>query len=140
MQCACSNCCINSAGGLTSRDEYSTEALLSFCGACPAALLDVVVAGALEGLVSTAHLHLKLGVASPFLVRLHFPSSSLPCPFYFLQYMHPKHALFNFLQGTPRPHTAPLPSLISSLRHIGRAISKDGTPQSMGPFIIVVTG
>ncbi|EJD00287.1 uncharacterized protein FOMMEDRAFT_126943 [Fomitiporia mediterranea MF3/22] len=67
------------------------------------------VAGALEGLVSTAHLHLNLGVASPFL-------------------------------GTPRPHTAPLPSLLSSLRNIGELIARDGTPRSMGPFIIVVTG
>ena len=30
----------------------------------------VSVAGALEGLVSTAHLHLELGVASPFLVNI----------------------------------------------------------------------
>ncbi|KAH8111628.1 Saccharopine dehydrogenase-domain-containing protein [Phellopilus nigrolimitatus] len=67
------------------------------------------VAGALEGLISTAHLHLTLGVASPFL-------------------------------GTPRPHTAPLPALLASLKLIGATISSEGTPKSMGPFIVVVTG
>ncbi|KAI5116909.1 hypothetical protein M0805_000804 [Coniferiporia weirii] len=66
-------------------------------------------AGALEGLISTAHLHLSLGVASPFL-------------------------------GTPRPHTAPLLVLLKSLKHIGGIISREGTPRSMGPFVIVVTG
>lgn len=33
-----------------------------------------VVAGALEGLISTAHLYLELGVATPFLVSYLLPS------------------------------------------------------------------
>ncbi|KAL5521969.1 hypothetical protein ACEPAF_1825 [Sanghuangporus sanghuang] len=67
------------------------------------------VAGALEGLLSTALLHLNLGVASPFL-------------------------------GTPRPHTGSLPLLLALLQRIGDTIATNGTPKSMGPFIVAVTG
>ncbi|KAL5513968.1 hypothetical protein ACEPAG_2729 [Sanghuangporus baumii] len=67
------------------------------------------VAGALEGLLSTALLHLNLGVASPFL-------------------------------GTPRPHTGSLPLLLALLQRIGDTISTNGTPKSMGPFIVALTG
>ncbi|THH02997.1 hypothetical protein EW145_g6616 [Phellinidium pouzarii] len=59
------------------------------------------VAGALEGLISTAQLHLTLGVASPF---LQFPRG----------------------KGTPRPHTAPLHALMNSLKDIGGTISREG--------------
>ncbi|KAL5501124.1 hypothetical protein ACEPAH_9511 [Sanghuangporus vaninii] len=67
------------------------------------------VAGALEGLLSTALLHLNLGVASPFL-------------------------------GAPRPHTGSLPLLLALLQRIGDTIATNGTPKSMGPFIVTVTG
>ncbi|KAF8556698.1 hypothetical protein OG21DRAFT_1482902 [Imleria badia] len=68
------------------------------------------VAGALESLSALAHAHLELGVASPFL-------------------------------HTPRPHThVALPSLRMALRAIGEEIVKDGTPKSLGPFVIGLTG
>ncbi|KAF9236788.1 Saccharopine dehydrogenase-domain-containing protein [Melanogaster broomeanus] len=68
------------------------------------------VAGALESLSALAHAHLELGVASPFL-------------------------------HTPRPHThASLPSLRAALRTIGQEIIDDGTPKSLGPFVIGLTG
>ncbi|KAG6372697.1 Saccharopine dehydrogenase-domain-containing protein [Boletus reticuloceps] len=68
------------------------------------------VAGALEALSALAHAHLELGVASPFL-------------------------------HTPRPHThVALPSLRAALRAIGEEIVKDGTPKSLGPFVIGLTG
>ncbi|KIJ67291.1 hypothetical protein HYDPIDRAFT_127170 [Hydnomerulius pinastri MD-312] len=68
------------------------------------------VAGALESLSALAHAHLELGVASPFL-------------------------------HTPRPHThVSLPSLRAALRAIGQDIINDGTPKSLGPFVIGLTG
>ncbi|EGN97202.1 hypothetical protein SERLA73DRAFT_169625 [Serpula lacrymans var. lacrymans S7.3] len=68
------------------------------------------VAGALESLSAMAHSHLELGIASPFLY-------------------------------TPRPHTHPsVPSLRASLRAIGEAINQNGTPKSLGPFVVCVTG
>ncbi|KAG5641453.1 hypothetical protein DXG03_005142 [Asterophora parasitica] len=68
------------------------------------------VAGALESLSSMAHSHLETGVASPFL-------------------------------STPRPHTHPsLKSLRFALKDIKERILKDGTPPSLGPFVIGLTG
>ncbi|KAI0328943.1 hypothetical protein GY45DRAFT_1435780 [Cubamyces sp. BRFM 1775] len=69
------------------------------------------VAGALEALCAMAHAHLELGVASPFLY-------------------------------TPRPHTEPsLASIRSILRDVvGARIVSDGTPKSLGPLVIGVTG
>ncbi|KAL1942345.1 hypothetical protein VTO73DRAFT_6409 [Trametes versicolor] len=69
------------------------------------------VAGALEALCAMAHAHLELGVASPFLY-------------------------------TPRPHTQPsLASIRSILRDVvGARIAADGTPKSLGPIVIGVTG
>ncbi|TBU54781.1 Saccharopine dehydrogenase-domain-containing protein [Dichomitus squalens] len=69
------------------------------------------VAGALESLVAMAHAHLELGVASPFL-------------------------------WTPRPHTHPsLASIRKTLRDVvGAQIASDGTPKSLGPLVIGVTG
>ncbi|RPD58275.1 hypothetical protein L226DRAFT_536764 [Lentinus tigrinus ALCF2SS1-7] len=69
------------------------------------------VAGALEALCAMAHAHLELGVASPFL-------------------------------WTPRPHTHPsLASIRSTLRNVvGAQIATDGTPKSLGPLVIGVTG
>ncbi|KAI0318332.1 Saccharopine dehydrogenase-domain-containing protein [Amylostereum chailletii] len=68
------------------------------------------VAGALESLAAMAHKHLERGVASPFLY-------------------------------TPRPHTSPsLDSHRAQLRYIGRQIIEHGTPESLGPCIIGVTG
>ncbi|OSD00329.1 hypothetical protein PYCCODRAFT_1437464 [Trametes coccinea BRFM310] len=69
------------------------------------------VAGALEALCAMAHAHLEIGVASPFLY-------------------------------TPRPHTQPsLASIRSILRDVvGARISADGTPKSLGPLVIGVTG
>ncbi|KAG9312632.1 Saccharopine dehydrogenase-domain-containing protein [Chiua virens] len=68
------------------------------------------VAGALESLSALAHAHLERGVASPFL-------------------------------HTPRPHThIALSSLRAALRGIGEEITKDGTPKTLGPFVIGVTG
>ncbi|KAG8215828.1 Saccharopine dehydrogenase-domain-containing protein [Butyriboletus roseoflavus] len=68
------------------------------------------VAGALESLSALAHAHLEIGVASPFL-------------------------------HTPRPHThLALPSLRAALRAIGEEILRDGTPKSLGPFVIGLTG
>ncbi|TFY82056.1 hypothetical protein EWM64_g1953 [Hericium alpestre] len=68
------------------------------------------VAGALEALVAMAHNHLRQGVASAFLY-------------------------------TPRPHTSPsLDSHRAVLRWIGAQISEHGTPRSLGPCIIGVTG
>ncbi|KAI0739481.1 Saccharopine dehydrogenase-domain-containing protein [Daedaleopsis nitida] len=69
------------------------------------------VAGALEALCAMAHAHLELGVASPFL-------------------------------WTPRPHTHPsLASIRSTLRNVvGAQIASNGTPQSLGPLVIGVTG
>ncbi|KAF7986808.1 hypothetical protein HWV62_20442 [Athelia sp. TMB] len=68
------------------------------------------VAGALESLSAMAHKHLEIGVASPFL-------------------------------HTPRPHTHPsIPSLRAKLREVGESISANGTPPSLGPFVICATG
>ncbi|KIJ19435.1 hypothetical protein PAXINDRAFT_68974 [Paxillus involutus ATCC 200175] len=68
------------------------------------------VAGALESLSALAHAHLEIGVASPFL-------------------------------HTPRPHThASLPSLRATLREIGQEIIDNGTPKSLGPLVIGLTG
>ncbi|KAI0653120.1 Saccharopine dehydrogenase-domain-containing protein [Cubamyces menziesii] len=69
------------------------------------------VAGALEALCAMAHAHLELGVASPFLY-------------------------------TPRPHTQPsLASIRSILQDVvGARIVSDGTPKSLGPLVIGVTG
>ncbi|KAH7919203.1 hypothetical protein BV22DRAFT_1023405 [Leucogyrophana mollusca] len=68
------------------------------------------VAGALESLSALAQAHLELGVASPFL-------------------------------HTPRPHTHPsIPSLRAALRAVGKEIQQDGTPKSLGPFVIGLTG
>ncbi|KAI0031728.1 Saccharopine dehydrogenase-domain-containing protein [Vararia minispora EC-137] len=68
------------------------------------------VAGALESLLAMAHKHLQNGVASPFLY-------------------------------IPRPQTVPsLDDIRSQLRGIGSSIAKYGTPKSLGPCIIGVTG
>ncbi|KAF9260363.1 hypothetical protein L218DRAFT_907270 [Marasmius fiardii PR-910] len=68
------------------------------------------VAGVLESLSSMAHYHLEHGVASQFLY-------------------------------TPRPHTIPsLDGLRVALREIGNRIATDGTPKSLGPFVVGVTG
>ncbi|CDO70674.1 hypothetical protein BN946_scf184761.g12 [Trametes cinnabarina] len=69
------------------------------------------VAGTLEALCAMAHAHLEIGVASPFLY-------------------------------TPRPHTQPsLASIRSVLRDVvGARIIADGTPKSLGPIVIGVTG
>ncbi|KAH7905556.1 Saccharopine dehydrogenase-domain-containing protein [Hygrophoropsis aurantiaca] len=68
------------------------------------------VAGALESLSALAQAHLELGVASPFL-------------------------------HTPRPHTHPsVHSLRAALRAVGQEIIQDGTPKSLGPFVIGLTG
>ncbi|KAL4076611.1 Saccharopine dehydrogenase-domain-containing protein [Scleroderma yunnanense] len=68
------------------------------------------VAGALESLSALAHAHLEIGVASPFLY-------------------------------TPRPHTHPsIPSLREALYAIGESIAEDGTPNTLGPFVIGLTG
>jgi hypothetical protein len=45
------------------------------------------------------------------------------------------------LQYTPRPHTHPsLDSLKSALRSLGQMIREHGTPRSLGPLVIGVTG
>ncbi|KAI0665470.1 Saccharopine dehydrogenase-domain-containing protein [Trametes maxima] len=69
------------------------------------------VAGALEALCAMAHAHLELGVASPFLY-------------------------------TPRPQTQPsLQSIRTRLRDVvGAGIVANGTPKSLGPIVIGVTG
>ncbi|PIL32665.1 hypothetical protein GSI_05369 [Ganoderma sinense ZZ0214-1] len=69
------------------------------------------VAGALESLVAMSRAHLELGVASPFL-------------------------------WTPRPHTHPsLASIRKTLRDVvGAQIATDGTPKSLGPLVIGITG
>ncbi|KAI0819731.1 Saccharopine dehydrogenase-domain-containing protein [Trametes gibbosa] len=69
------------------------------------------VAGALEALCAMAHAHLELGVASPFLY-------------------------------TPRPHTQPsLASIRTTLRDVvGARIASEGTPKSLAPIVIGVTG
>ncbi|KAI0791367.1 Saccharopine dehydrogenase-domain-containing protein [Abortiporus biennis] len=69
------------------------------------------VAGALESLSALAHALLELGVSSPFLYA-------------------------------PRPHTHPsLPSILHTLRTVvGAQISSQGTPKSLGPIVIGVTG
>ncbi|KAI0758651.1 Saccharopine dehydrogenase-domain-containing protein [Trametes elegans] len=69
------------------------------------------VAGALEALCAMAHAHLEIGVASPFLY-------------------------------TPRPQTQPsLDSIREILRDVvGARIASDGTPKSLGPLVIGVTG
>ncbi|EIW77770.1 hypothetical protein CONPUDRAFT_128756 [Coniophora puteana RWD-64-598 SS2] len=64
------------------------------------------VAGALESLSAMSQAHLEMGIASPFL-------------------------------HTPRPHTHPsIPSIRAALKGIGEEIKKDGTPKSLGPFVI----
>ncbi|KAI0075026.1 hypothetical protein K474DRAFT_1647191 [Panus rudis PR-1116 ss-1] len=69
------------------------------------------VSGALESLSALAHSLLELGIASPFLY-------------------------------TPRPHTHPsLPSIHRALRDlVGSRIASEGTPKSLGPIVIGVTG
>ncbi|KII95578.1 hypothetical protein PLICRDRAFT_34485 [Plicaturopsis crispa FD-325 SS-3] len=68
------------------------------------------VAGALESLVALGERSLELGAGSPFL-------------------------------HTPRPHTHPsLSSLHAALCAVGVQIAADGTPESLGPCIIGVTG
>lgn len=69
------------------------------------------VAGALESLAALAHALLEQGVASPFLC-------------------------------TPRPHTYPcLQTLKAALRAlVGDRIASEGTPPSIGPVVICVTG
>jgi len=68
------------------------------------------VAGALESLSALSQALLEQGVASPFL-------------------------------HTPRPHTLPdLPTIRKSLRAVGENIANYGTPKSLGPFVIGLTG
>ncbi|KAH7886733.1 Saccharopine dehydrogenase-domain-containing protein [Phlebopus sp. FC_14] len=68
------------------------------------------VAGVLESLSAMAQAHLELGIASPFL-------------------------------HTPRPHThASLPSLRAALQAIGEEIIGHGTPKSLGPLVVGLTG
>ncbi|CAE6481146.1 unnamed protein product [Rhizoctonia solani] len=67
-------------------------------------------AGLAEGLITSAHAELQLGVASPFLY--------LPRP-----YAHPS-----------------LDDMRASLRRVGKHISSAGTSPALGPFVIAVTG
>ncbi|TFK51437.1 hypothetical protein OE88DRAFT_1718878 [Heliocybe sulcata] len=68
------------------------------------------VAGVLESLSTLAHVHLEHGVASPFLY-------------------------------IPRPTLHPsLPSIRASLKRVGDMIKEGGTPRSVGPIVIGVTG
>ncbi|KAF9790341.1 Saccharopine dehydrogenase-domain-containing protein [Thelephora terrestris] len=68
------------------------------------------VAGALETLVALSKALLQQGVASPFL-------------------------------HTPRPHTLPnLPAIRKAFRAVGDHIIEHGTPKSLGPFVIGLTG
>ncbi|KZS87672.1 hypothetical protein SISNIDRAFT_398299, partial [Sistotremastrum niveocremeum HHB9708] len=68
------------------------------------------VAGLIEGLVSSAHDHLSMGVASPFL--------QLPRPYSFRD----------------------MTQLHRALSEIGDRIATEGTPRAIGPFVIGVTG
>ncbi|KZT33116.1 hypothetical protein SISSUDRAFT_993382 [Sistotremastrum suecicum HHB10207 ss-3] len=68
------------------------------------------VAGLIEGLVSSAHDHLSMGVASPFL--------QLPRPYSFRD----------------------MTQLHRALSEIGDRIATEGTPPAIGPFVIGVTG
>ncbi|CAE6438833.1 unnamed protein product [Rhizoctonia solani] len=67
-------------------------------------------AGLAEGLITSAHAELQLGVASPFIY--------LPRP-----YAHPS-----------------LDDMRASLRRVGKHISSGGTSPALGPFVIAVTG
>ncbi|KAF8674597.1 Saccharopine dehydrogenase C-terminal domain [Rhizoctonia solani] len=67
-------------------------------------------AGLAEGLITSAHAELQLGVASPFIY--------LPRP-----YAHPS-----------------LDDMRASLRRVGKHISNAGTSPALGPFVIAVTG
>ncbi|KAH7333929.1 Saccharopine dehydrogenase-domain-containing protein [Rhizoctonia solani] len=67
-------------------------------------------AGLAEGLITSAHAELQLGVASPFLY--------LPRP-----YAHPS-----------------LDDMRASLRRVGKHISSAGTSPALGPFVVAVTG
>ncbi|KAG9087808.1 hypothetical protein FRC06_002352 [Ceratobasidium sp. 370] len=68
------------------------------------------VAGLVEGLITSAHSELQLGVASPFLY--------LPRP-----YTH--HSLDD---------------MRASLRRVGKHIASAGTSPALGPFVVAVTG
>ncbi|KAG8708682.1 hypothetical protein FRC09_001090, partial [Ceratobasidium sp. 395] len=67
-------------------------------------------AGLAEGLITSAHSELQLGVASPFLY--------LPRP-----YTHPS-----------------LDDMRASLRRVGKHIADTGTSPALGPFVVAVTG
>ncbi|KAG8700622.1 hypothetical protein FRC08_004601 [Ceratobasidium sp. 394] len=67
-------------------------------------------AGLVEGLITSAHSELQLGVASPFLY--------LPRP-----YTHPS-----------------LDDVRASLRRVGKHIASTGTSPALGPFVVAVTG
>ncbi|KAG8740070.1 hypothetical protein FRC10_004790 [Ceratobasidium sp. 414] len=67
-------------------------------------------AGLVEGLITSAHSELQLGVASPFLY--------LPRP-----YTHPS-----------------LDDMRASLRRVGKHIASTGTSPALGPFVVAVTG
>ncbi|KAJ1303925.1 hypothetical protein OPQ81_008336 [Rhizoctonia solani] len=67
-------------------------------------------AGLAEGLITSAHAELQLGVASPFIY--------LPRP-----YAHPS-----------------LDDMRASLRQVGKYISIAGTSPALGPFVVAVTG
>ncbi|KAG9123804.1 hypothetical protein FRC07_013912 [Ceratobasidium sp. 392] len=67
-------------------------------------------AGLVEGLITSAHSDLQLGVASPFLY--------LPRP-----YTHPS-----------------LDDMRASLRRVGKHITSTGTSPALGPFVVAVTG
>ncbi|CAE6447590.1 unnamed protein product [Rhizoctonia solani] len=67
-------------------------------------------AGLAEGLITSAHAELQLGVASPFI--------HLPRP-----YAHPS-----------------LDDMRASLRRVGKHISSVGTSPALGPFVVAVTG
>lgn len=76
--------------------------------------------------------HLELGVASPFLVS--------PLPVVYEEYSGLTRGFCG--QWTPRPHTHPSLASIRKMLHdvVGAQIATDGTPKTLGPLVIGVTG
>jgi alpha-aminoadipic semialdehyde synthase len=84
-------------------------------------------AGLAEGLITSAHAELQLGVASPFIV-------SELCTEQQTRYS-------SFRQYLPRPYAHPsLDDMRASLRRVGKHISSAGTSPALGPFVIAITG